>query len=284
MTGNQRVVLAFSGGSDGVDAIRTLSADRDVVTLTLDVGQGHELTGVRERALASGAVRAHVLDVREELARVYFWPAVEAGRLALSSPGDLLAPLFAAKLVELARIEDASAVAHEWTGSDADRVAEAVCRVAPDLTVLAPLAAEKKSAADEATLWSSARLTANDAFELTRDAASAPSEGASVDVTFTDGTPSSLNGIEMSLVETIESVETLAGAHGIGRVPLADGAWIEAPAAVVLRIAYEALRASAPAAHGGLNGTVSLRLRQGACAIVSCTTDERRLTASTEPS
>ena len=283
MTGNQRVVQAFSGGSAGADAVRFLSADRDVVTLTLDVGQGHELTGVRERALASGAARAHVLDVREELARVYFWPAVQAGRLPLARPGELLAPLFAVKLVELARIEDASAVGHEWSGADAERVAREINRLAPGLIVLTPVASARRSASDEATLWSSARLTADEPFELTRDAAGAPSESASVDVTFTDGVPSRLNGIEMSLVETIESLETLAGAHGIGRVRLPDGAWIEAPAAVVLEPAYAALTASAPAAHSGLTGTVSLRFQQGACSIVSCTADERRLTSSTEP-
>jgi argininosuccinate synthase len=282
MTGHQRVVQVFSGGSEGADAVRTLAADRDVVTLTLDVGQGHELTGVRERALASGAARAHVLDVRDELARSYFWPAVQKGCLALARPGELLAPLVAAKLVELARIEDASAVGHEWSGADAERVAAEIARLAPGLIVLAPAAHARRTASDGATLWSSPRLRDDEPFELTRDAAGAPSESALVDVTFTDGVPSRLNGIDMSLVETIESLETLAGAHGIGRVQFADGSWVEAPAAVVLEVAYAALTAGAPAAQCGWNGTVSLRLQQGACSILSCTADDHRLAGSTE--
>ena len=145
------------------------------------------------------------------------------------------------------------------------------------------MADARRSASDEATLWSSARLNAEEPFELTRDAAGAPTEGAVVDVSFTGGVPSRVNGIEMSLVETIESLETLAGAHGIGRVRLADGSWIEAPAAVVLQIAYGALAAKAPAVQNGPTGMVSLRLQQGVCSIVSCTADERRLIASAEP-
>jgi len=70
---------------------------------------------------------------------------------------------------------------------------------------------------------------------------------------------------------------------GIGRVQLADGSWIEAPAAVILQLAYAALTGSALAAQRGLNATVSLRLQQGACSVVSCTADERPLIASTEP-
>jgi argininosuccinate synthase len=274
-----RIVMAFSGGADAAEAVRALSAEWEVVTLTLDVGQGHELTGVRERALACGAVRAHVLDVRDELANDLFWPAVRAKR-PLSAAGEILAPLVAAKLVELARIEGAAAVAHEWSGEDAERLARIVGGIDAALIVLAPLAGARHSASDEPTLWCSARLSGSTPFELTRDAAGAPDEGAIVDIAFRDGVPERLNGIEMSLVESIESLETLAGAHGIGRVPLADDAWVEAPAAVVLEKALEALTAfCAGSSSEHLDGTVSLRLRRGACSVISCTAVESRLAA-----
>jgi argininosuccinate synthase len=272
----------FSGGGDAVAAVRSLSETFSVVTLTLDIGQGHELTGVRERALASGAARAHVLDVRDELARKYFWPAVQSGRAFLTCPGELLAPLVAAKLVELARIEDARAVAHEWSGEDAGRVTRALDALAPDLRVMAPLSSAGLSALDDATLWSSARLVAGAPFELTRSAADAPPEGASIEIAFSNSLPERLNGIEMSLVEAVESLETLAGAHGVGRLPLKDNGWIEAPAAMVLEIAYAALAATATEAP--FDGTVALRLRQGYCAVASCSLAEPRLAiASGEP-
>jgi len=267
---NDRVVQAFSGSAVAAEAVRALAGRRDVVTLTLDIGQGQDLTGVRERALASGAARAHVLDVREEFARDYFWPSVQSGRIVSAHPGELLVPLLAAKLVEVARIEGAATVAHEWSGSDAGRVADAVERLAPDLEVLAPGAAAGISAADEATLWSSARLRTTAGFELTIDAAAAPADGASLEIEFVGGRLHSINGIEMSLVEAIESLETVAGAHGVGRIRLADGSRVEAPAALVLELAYGGLTAAAPIADAPPEGIVSMRLQQGRCAIVSC--------------
>ena len=116
----RRIVLAYSGGLNGSVAIPWLaeSADGapvDVVTITLDLGQGGELEEVRDRALATGAVRAHVLDAREELARDHILPALKADALADDrSPlvSAIAAPLIAKKLVEIAAIEQASTVAH----------------------------------------------------------------------------------------------------------------------------------------------------------------------------
>ena len=83
----ERIVLAYSGGLDTSVAIpwlaETLGAE--VIAVTLDLGQGSELNQVRERALAAGAVRAHVLDVRDEFARE-LRPAGAAGRRALRGP------------------------------------------------------------------------------------------------------------------------------------------------------------------------------------------------------
>src|SRR4051794_41797520 len=79
----QRIVLAYSGGLDTSLAIAWLAEkyDAEVIAVTLDIGQGRELTDVRERALGVGAVRAHVLDVRDEFAREYILPALQAGAL-----------------------------------------------------------------------------------------------------------------------------------------------------------------------------------------------------------
>src|SRR5450759_5261688 len=78
-----RIVLAYSGGLDTSVAIAWLAEQygAEVIAVTLDLGQGRELTDVRERALAIGATRAHVLDVRDEFAREYILPALQAGAL-----------------------------------------------------------------------------------------------------------------------------------------------------------------------------------------------------------
>ena len=110
----RRVVFACSGHVDNLAAIPRLTAqfDAQVVALTLDVGQGGELEGVRQAALLAGAVRAHVLDARDEFAR--HCVAVSLGDTPASyTPGRNLAlPLIARKLIEIARIEGAGIVAH----------------------------------------------------------------------------------------------------------------------------------------------------------------------------
>src|SRR6478735_4019424 len=141
----QRVVLAYSGGLDTSVAIRWLAEryDAEVIAVTLDLGQGRELTDVRERALALGAVRAHVLDVREEFARDYILPALQAGalyedRYPLSTA--LGRPLIAKKLVEVARMEGATTIAHGCNGKANDelRLELGVRALDPSMTVLAP--------------------------------------------------------------------------------------------------------------------------------------------------
>ena len=96
-----------------------------MIALTLDLGQGRELTDVRERALAIGAARAHVLDVRDEFAREYILPALQAGalyedRYPLATA--LGRPLIARKLVEVARMEGATTVAHGCNGKANDEL------------------------------------------------------------------------------------------------------------------------------------------------------------------
>ena len=101
----RRIVIACSGSAESVAAIPRLAGefDADVVTVTLDIGQTRELEGVRQAALAAGAVRAHVVDAREEFARDCM-AALRAGQ----RPSAL--PLVARKLDEVAGIEGATPV------------------------------------------------------------------------------------------------------------------------------------------------------------------------------
>ena len=79
----QKIVLAYSGGLDTSVAVRWLMEqyDAEVATLTLDLGGPVDLEGARKRALAIGAVRADILDAREEFVRDFVWPALQAGAL-----------------------------------------------------------------------------------------------------------------------------------------------------------------------------------------------------------
>jgi len=248
----QRIVLAYTGEAAATAAIPWLAQQlgAEVVTLTLDLGQGGELLGIRERALAAGAVRAHVLDVREAFALEYIWPAVQAGVPPVSAAATASALgryLIARTLVEVARIEGATAVAH---GGEASSLLEAaLAALDASLAILHTPAPDSCSV--QATLWGRyadvAAAGTHDAYALTRPRAACPAYAALVSIDFEAGVPIRANGIEMSLVDLVESVETIAGAHGVGRVEdrsASGGRRIaESPAAVVLTEAYRQLDA-----------------------------------------
>jgi argininosuccinate synthase len=284
----KRIVLAYSGGLDTSVAIAWLAEKygAEIIAVTLDLGQGRELTDVRERALAVGAVRAHVLDVRDEFARDYILPALQAGalyedRYPLATA--LGRPLIARKLVEVARMEGARTIAHGCNGKANDelRLELGIHALDPSMRVLAPARIWGMSRQDEVAyakdrripvpsaaegpytidtnLWgrSIERGSLDDAWQespediyaLTRSPQDCPDEPAYIEVEFEQGVPLRANGIEMPLVELIESVETIAGAHGVGRIDMVENATsgmksreiYEAPAAVVLHTAHSEL-------------------------------------------
>src|ERR1700674_1389740 len=123
----ERIVLAYSGGLDTSVAIPWL-AERygaEIIAVTMDLGQGKELEEGRDRALATGAVRAHVLDVREEFARDYILHALKADAIyedRYPMATALGRPLIAQKLVEIAGIEKTAAIAHGSTTEGNDHV------------------------------------------------------------------------------------------------------------------------------------------------------------------
>ena len=102
----ERIVLAYSGGLDTSVAIPWMAEkyEAEIIAVTMDLGQGKELEEVRERALATGAIRAHVLDLREEFARDYVLPALKADAIyedRYPMATSLGRPLIAQKLVDI---------------------------------------------------------------------------------------------------------------------------------------------------------------------------------------
>jgi len=290
-----RIVLAYTGGLETSAAIPWLSETygAQVITVTLDVGQGRELAHIRDRALAAGAVRAHVFDLREELASEFVLRALQAGAMQdgrdpLSSP--LSRPLIAKQLVAVAHIEETLAIAHGCGADNADRVRlEASARALdPTLTILAPAAAWGFSRSElveyarqhdipvpaaiedpyivDANIWGRSATflspdgaaadwsePSEDLFPLTRPAAETPDTPAYVEIEFDRGTPIKINGVPMPAAELIQSLETIAGAHGVGRIDMigrdvngrASRQMLEAPAAIALHAAHRALQAFA---------------------------------------
>lgn len=273
MTGSAstRVVLAFDGRPSSTAAIPWLAARGfEVVTLTVDVGQGGELLGLRERALASGAVRAHVLDAREEFARQCVLPLIQRGdvSLDLARAGAVEARrLLAGRLLDVVNMENAGAVAHG--GGDRSAIDAALAEAARPITVLhVPDEQEHASASTLIGRYEEIAAGPAETYRLTRSHADRPAEAAFVSVDVAGGVPVRANGIEMSLVELIDSLETIAGAHGVGRregITAQGRRYVsEAPAGAVLQAAFAALRSHAA-------GSVRLRLLDGDCSVIDIT-------------
>ena len=163
----RRIVLAHSGGLNSSAAVPWLAEanSADVITISLDLGQPGELEELRDRALATGAVRAHALDVREEFARDWVARSVKADALADDRwplVSALSAPMLARKLVEIAAIEQTATVAHGAAdAAAATRVENAVRAINPQLTVLAP-ARDWSMGVAKAALEASVRYLASD--------------------------------------------------------------------------------------------------------------------------
>jgi argininosuccinate synthase len=283
-----KIVLAYSGDLATSLAIVWLAEhfSAEVATLTLDLGGGG-VDGIRDRALALGAARAHVIDGRNEFATAFVLPALQAnalghGRAPLGSA--LARPLIAKHLVNMAAIEGATVVAHAGLphGLPSARLTTAARAINPAITVVdgsgvrangwpgmveyakqrgipIPPAGEFGRSTD-ANVWGRTLAggalddlsceVAEDLYASTKAPADAPEMPAYVELEFDRGVPVGINGVPMPLVELIESLDTIAGTHGIGRLdvieersPSVRSRRIhEAPAAVALHLAHEELQ------------------------------------------
>ena len=263
------VVLAYSGGARSSAAVSWLidRHDAHVVTVTLDLGQSADLAEIRARAMSDGAVRAHVLDKREAFASDIVLPSLKAGALSdarYPMATALSRPPIAKSLVEIAAIEKTAFVSHGATGRDRRRLAQPLATLNPALTEIA-CAEEVGFTADvsadnriDDNLWGrtigrrgddgSAEID-DSLFKATKPLPQTPAAPAHVEIEFERGAAVGINGVTMRFGELIESLKTIAGEHGVGRLDRikvrADGrrsrALYEAPAAVVLHLAHAEL-------------------------------------------
>ncbi|MBU0567056.1 argininosuccinate synthase [bacterium] len=258
----KKIVLAYSGGLDTSVMIKWLRDNykAEVIAMAADVGQEEELTGLREKALSSGASKFYLEDLKEEFVTSYIFPALAAGAIYEGKYllGTALArPLIAKRLVEIARIEKAEAIAHGATGKGNDQVRFelTVKALAPDLKIIAPWREwELKSREDEIkyarkhkidisvtkdkpysmdrNLWhlsyeggileDPANAPDEEMFLLTTSPEKAPDKPTEVEINFKEGIPCEVDGERLSPVELVRKLNKIAGANGIGRVDLVE--------------------------------------------------------------
>lgn len=153
MSAPKKVVLAYSGGLDTSIILKWLQTEYgcEVVTFTADLGQGEELEPARAKAELMGASSIYIEDVREEFVRDFVFPMFRANALyeGLYLLGTSIArPLISKRLVEIAQLEGADAVAHGATGKGNDQVRFELAAYAlnPDIKVIAPWRSYRKDA------------------------------------------------------------------------------------------------------------------------------------------
>ncbi|HEY9877630.1 MAG TPA: argininosuccinate synthase [Leptolyngbyaceae cyanobacterium] len=296
----EKVVLAYSGGVDTTVCIPYLMNEwgvKEVITLAADLGQGDELEPIRKKALTAGAVESLVADLTQEFITDYAFPAIQANalyenRYPLSTA--LARPLIARALVEAADKYGADAVAHGCTGKGNDQVRfdVSIAALNPNLKVLAParewgmsreetiafgekcgleLPVKKSSpySIDRNLLGRSIEAgpledpwnePLEEVFLMTKGIADTPNEPEYVEIGFTQGLPTSLNGNELSPVALVTQLNDLAGRHGVGRIDMVENRLVgiksreiyEAPALLVLIAAHrdlESLTLTADVTH-----------------------------------
>src|SRR5205085_3052046 len=140
-----KIVLAYSGGLDTSIILRWLKEiyQAEIVAFCADIGQEEELTGLEDKALSTGASKCIIDDLREEFARDFIFPMMQAGAIYEGQyflGTSIARPLIAKRMVEIARAEKAEAIAHGATGKGNDQVRFELTAAAlgPKLKVIAP--------------------------------------------------------------------------------------------------------------------------------------------------
>ena len=260
----KKVVLAYSGGLDTSIIIPWLKENYnnpEVIAVSADVGQADELDGLEANALATGASKLYILDLKDEFVEDYIYPCLKANAVYedVYLLGTAFArPLIAQKLVEIALKEGADAICHGCTGKGNDQVRFelGIKAFAPDMTIIAPWRTwELKSRDDEIdyaeahnvplkisretnyskdkNLWhlSHEGLDLEDPanepmydkiLELGVTPEAAPDTPTYITISFEKGIPTKLNGEALSGQDMIWALNKIGGENGCGLVDMVE--------------------------------------------------------------
>jgi len=271
----EKVVLAYSGGLDTSVAIPWLQEtyQREVVTLTADVGNERDIGAVAAKARQIGAAQAITIDARRDFLEYFVWPALHGNALyerIYPLATALARPLIAKLLVDVAREVGATAVAHGCTGKGNDQVRfdVSVMALAPELKIIAPVrewrmtrdaeiafahergipiaATSAKPYSVDANLWGRSvecgeledpwAEPPSDIWEWTAQTPDAPTTPTEVTITFEQGSPVALNDEQLDPVTLVQRLNALAGAQGVGRIDSVENRLV----GIKSREAYEA--------------------------------------------
>jgi argininosuccinate synthase len=257
-----KVVLAYSGGLDTSVILKWLEVEHnlEVIAVCVDVGQDEDFLSVKHKALATGASKVYILDVKEEFVADYIFPTLKAG--AVYEDEYLLGtsfarPLIAKKLVEIAEKEGAVAIAHGATGKGNDQVRfEATIKALnPYMKIIAPwrewnlksredcidyavnhdipvpVTKEKIYSRDQ-NLWHLSHEGGNledpwnehdeDIYLMTVNPSNAPDKPTYIEIEFENGIPVSIDDVKYSPADMVYKLNEIGGANGVGVIDIVE--------------------------------------------------------------
>jgi argininosuccinate synthase len=258
----EKVVLAYSGGLDTSVILKWLEIEYsyDVIAVCVDVGQKDDFVAVKKKALETGAVKAYVIDVKEEFVKDYAFTTLKAG--AVYEDDYLLGtsfarPLIAKKLVEVAEKEGAVAIAHGCTGKGNDQVRfECTFKAMnPYLKIIAPWriwnlksredcidfankhgipipVTKKDIYSRDGNVWHLSHEGGDledpwnehdpKIYQMTVKPEDAPDVPVYVTISYEKGMPIAVDGVKMSPLELLMKLNKLGGANGIGVIDIVE--------------------------------------------------------------
>jgi argininosuccinate synthase len=261
-----KIVLAYSGGLDTSVAIKWLKEtyQAEVIAFCADLGQNEDLEAVRKKALATGASKVYVEDLRDEFAKDFVWPmlranAVYEGTYLLGT--SIARPLIAKKQIEIARKERAFAVAHGATGKGNDQVRFELgyYGLKPDIKVISPwrewdlnsrealidyakkngipvpVTKKKPYSTDMNMLHISYEggiledpwaEPPDDMYTMMVAPEKAPNKPSYVEIEYEKGDPIAINGKKAKPSKLLEKLNAMAGLNGIGRLDLVENRYV----------------------------------------------------------
>lgn len=266
MSDIKKIVLAYSGGLDTSIILRWLIEEynAEVMAFVADLGQGEDLEEVREKAIKTGASKVYIEDLREEFVKDFIFPALRANAVyeGVYLMGTSIArPLIAKKQIEVARKENADAVAHGATGKGNDQVRfeltyyalEPGIRVivpwrewgfksrsdliayAKDHGIPVPVTPAKPYSCDRNMFHTSYEggiledpwaEPPEDMFEMTISPEKAPDRPTYIDIDFEKGVPIKVDGEELSPAELLYKLNEIGAKNGVGRVDMVENRFV----------------------------------------------------------
>ncbi len=266
MTKVNKVVLAYSGGLDTSIIIKWLIENYgcEVIAFIADLGQGEDLESIKEKALATGATKAYVYDLKEEFVKDFVFPMLRAN--AIYEGGYLLGtsiarPLIGKAQMDVVKKEGAEAVAHGSTGKGNDQVRFELTYYVhnPHIKIISPwrewdfksrsALIEYAKNQDIPITVSKAKLYSvdknllhvsseggiledpweeppEDIYVFTRSPQDAPDSPTYVEIDFEQGTPVAVNGKDLTPAELLTELNRLGAENGVGRDDIVENRYV----------------------------------------------------------